>query len=61
MRMKEMLADLFRDTVGEQYPGLEHFFLPGSTPIIPSKHSRLKIKEWTNLSHRGVGINNDDD
>lgn len=53
-----MLTDLSKDKpADQQYPGFELFFLSGSTPTIPSKHYSLKIKEWTNLGHKGVGVN----
>lgn len=49
-----MLTDLSKD---KQYPGFELFFLSRSTPTIPSKHQSLKIKDWVNLGHKGVGLN----
>lgn len=35
--------------------------LTGSTPIFPSEHYSLKIKEWINSGHKGVGLYKDDD
>lgn len=55
---EETLNDLSKDKqVCQQSPGFELFFLIGSTPNTPCKHYSLKIKEWINLGHKGVGIN----
>lgn len=60
--MEEALTDVSEDrqrTTTTQ--GFEPFFATPSALSFPLNVNSFKVKEWSNLGHKGIGVNKQDD